>query len=216
MTISPKLVVIDTNCLVRIYFSPLRPILSRSISGYELKTLDGLARELKNLANRSDLAWLSDSVILAEVDAATISLTKLQRDAINLEALGTPSVPGIQQYGNSVLRKEYENKKLRALRTLSLNDAKALAASLVLDAALATDEWPLRLVAEDYDSDNGEPIELLSSVELIELLEREKLITREIRVKTYSDWLKNGEALLRESPEIYRRRFSEDPPTAQG
>lgn len=209
MTNPPKLVLVDTNCLVRIYFSPLRPILSRPVAEYELKTLDGLAKELKNLANRADLAWLSDLVILAEVDAATIHLTKLQRDAINQDALG------IQRDGNAVLYKDYQDRKLRAPRALSLADAKALAASLELNAALATDEWPLRLVSELYDYDNGEPVELLSSVELIELLEREGLITREVRVKTYSDWLKNGEALLRESPEIYRRLFNEAPPTAQ-
>lgn len=210
MTTPPKLVVIDTNCLVRIYFSPLRPILSRVVAGYELKTLEELAKELKNLAYRAELAWLGDEVILKEVDAATIPLTGLQRDVIKQDA------HGIQKYGDSILRKEYEDRKIRTPRKLSLNDAKALAASLELNAALATDEWPLRLIASHYKYDNGQSVERLSSVELIELLEREDLITREIRVKTYSDWLKNGEALLRESPEIYRRLFNEAPPTAQG
>lgn len=210
MTNPSKLVLVDTNCLVRVYFSPLRPILGRPVAGYELKTLDGLASELKNLAQRADLAWLSDQVILQEVDAATVTLTKLQRDAINQDALG------IQKVGNAALYKDFQNKKLQVSRTLSLADAKALAASLELDAALSTDEWPLRLVSELYDYDNGHPVELLSSVELIELLEREGLISREERVKTYSDWLKNGEALLRESAEIYFRLFNEMPPTAQG
>lgn len=209
MSIPSTLVLVDTNCLVRIYFSPLRPILSRSVAGYELKTLGELAKELKNLAHRADLAWLGDRVILDEVDAATVPLTRLQRDAINQDALE------IQKVGNSVLRKDYQDRKLRVLRTLSLADAKVLAASLELDAALATDEWPLRLVAELYDYDNGQAVKLFSSVELIELLEREGLITREIRMKTYSDWLKNGAALLRESPEIYFRLFNEVPPTAQ-
>lgn len=91
-----------------------------------------------------------------------------------------------------------------------------MAACLELKAALSTDEWPLRLVSELYDDDDGEPVQLFSSVELIGLLERDGLITRDVRMKTYSDWLKNGEALLRESPEIYTKLFGEIPPTAQG
>jgi hypothetical protein len=209
MTDPTRLVLVDTNCLVRIYFSPLRPILGRPVAGYELKTLDGLAKELKNLAKRADLAWLSNQVILKEVDAAIVPLTRLQRNAINQDALD------IQKVGNATLYKDFKDRKLRAPRALSMADAKALAACLELNAALATDEWPLRLVSELYDYDNGEPVVLLSSVELIELLERDGLISRDVRVKTYSDWLKNGTSLLRESPEIYFRLFNEAPPTAQ-
>lgn len=210
MTSPTRLVLVDTNCLVRIYYSSLRPILSRPVSGFELNTLDGQAKELNNLTKRADLAWLGDQVILKEVDAATVSLTKLQRNAINQDALD------IQKVGNATLHKEFKDRKIRTPRALSLADAKALAACLELDAALATDEWPLRLVSKLYDYDNGKPVELLSSVELIELLEREGLMSREDRVKTYSDWLKNGENLLRESPEIYFRLFREAAPTAQG
>jgi hypothetical protein len=42
-----KLVVIDTNCLVRIYFSPVRPLLSKPVALHELKTLEEMARELR-------------------------------------------------------------------------------------------------------------------------------------------------------------------------
>lgn len=205
-----KLVLVDTNCLVRIYFSPLRPILGRPVGGFELKTLDGLAYELKNLAKGDDLAWLSDQAILNEVDTATIALSRMQRDAIRRDALG------IQQVGNAALRADYLSRELRVCRKLSFADATALAACLELNAVLSTDEWPLRFVSELYDYDDGDPIQLFSSVELIGLLEREGLITREIRIKTYSDWLKDGTALLRETPQIYTRLFNEAPPTAQG
>lgn len=209
MHATPQLVLVDTNCLVRAYFSPLRPILGRPVAGYELKTLNGLAAELKNLAKRPDLAWLSDHVIVNEVDAATVALTKAQRQAIDQDALD------IQKVGNSALYKDYRDRKLKGLRALSLADSKALAACLELNAALSTDEWPLRLVSEMYDYDNGDPVRLFSSVELIALLEQEGLIDRETRIRTYADWLKNGEKLLRESPAIYFRLFNEAPPTAQ-
>ncbi|MFC0351307.1 hypothetical protein [Undibacterium danionis] len=169
-----------------------------------------LANELKKLAERDDLAWLSNDVILSEVDAAVISLTRKQADTVRLDGLA------IQTYGNSLLYHKYLQDKLRTKRTLSLSDAKALAASLELDAVLCTDEWPLRYVAGHYDYDNGNPVELLSTVHLIALLEKENLISREVRIKTYSDWLKDGTALLRETPEIYVSLFNELPPTAQG
>lgn len=210
MTNPNQLILVDTNCLVRVYFSPLRPILGTAVSGYVLKTLDGLAKELKNLAARNDLAWLSASVILSEVDAATLELSKLQKDAINQDALD------IRRVGNAELQRDYSLKKLKIKRSLSLADAKALAASLELNAALSTDEWPLRLVAGLYDYDDGSPVKLFSSVELIELLERSGLLSREDRIKTYADWLKNGENLLKDSPAIYKSLFGEPPPTAQG
>ena len=209
MNAATQLVLIDTNCLVRAYFSPLRPILGRPVAGYELKTLNGLAAELKNLAKRPDLAWLSDQVIVNEVDAATVTLTKAQRQAIDQDALE------IQKVGNAALYEDYRDRKLKVRRALTLADSKALAACLELNAALSTDEWPLRLVSEMYDYDNGDSVRLFSSVELIALLEHEGLINRETRIRTYADWLKNGEKLLRESPDIYSRLFNEPPPTAQ-
>lgn len=209
MNAAPRLVLVDTNCLVRAYFSPLRPILGRPVAGYELKTLNGLAAELKNLAKRPDLAWLSDQVIVNEVDAATVVLTKAQRQAIDQDAIE------IQKVGNAALYEDCRDRKLKVSRALSLADSKALAACLELNAALSTDEWPLRLVADMYDYDNGDSVQLFSSVELIALLEQEGLINRETRIKTYADWLKNGEKLLRESPDIYSRLFNEAPPTAQ-
>jgi len=209
MATSNKLVLLDTNCLVRVYFSSLRPVLSRPASGYEFKTLAGLAKELKNLAIRPDLAWLSDKVIQSEVDAAVVPLTRAQRQAVE------DDTPAIQKHGNGELLKHCVATSRNHIRTLSRNDAKVLAASLELGAAMATDEWPLRLVAGFYDYDDGKPVELFSSVELIALLEREGLLTRDDRIRTYSGWLKSGENLLAESPEIYQDQFGEKAPTAQ-
>jgi len=56
---------------------------------------------------------------------------------------------------------------------------------------------------------------MFSSVELIALLEKEGLLNEEERKRTYADWLKFGEKLLRESPQIYKSLFGEEPPTGQ-
>lgn len=207
-----KLIVVDTNCLVRIYFSDLRPILGKPVSGYTLKTLSGLAQELKNLASRrGDLYWLTSPIIQTEVEAAAIQLTRAQTKAVD------DGARGIQQFGNGELLRYCQSQQIIKIRALHRNDAKALSAALELGAALATDEWPLRYVADLYDGDDeGNPLQLFSSVELIELLEREGQITRAERIKIYADWLRNGESLLRETPEIYQRLFNEKAPTAQG
>lgn len=207
---SNKFVLVDTNCLVRVYFSPLKPILSRSASGYELKTLKALADEFKNIVQRrAEYAWLDAQEIHDEVDLAVLELTKVQLGEIDQEA------SAIRRQGNGLLQQHCQKQGIN-LRQLSLADAKVLAASLELSIAMATDEWPLRQVASVYGFyDNGMPVELFSSVELIALLEKEGLLTREDRMRIYADWLKFGENLLKDSPQIYFRLFDEHPPNAQ-
>jgi hypothetical protein len=204
-----RLILVDTNCLIRIYFSPLRPILNRSASGYELRTLESLANELKNIARRRDeFAWLGARAIQDDVGLAILPLTKAQTLTIDQEA------SAIQRQGNGILLARCKESRID-VRALSRADAKVLAASLELNTALSTDEWPLRLVAGFYSYDDGNPVKLFSSIELIKLLEDEGLLTRDDRIKTYADWLKFNENLLRDSPEIYFKIFDEAPPTAQ-
>lgn len=208
-TANNKLVVVDTNCLVRVYFAALRPILGQPVAGYQLMTLRELADELKALAARHEFAWLGSKDIVKDVTNAVLPLTRAQQAAIRRDA------PGIRSHGEAELLKHCIAKGLAAGRTLSFKDAKALAAALELQAALATDEWPLRLVAGFYDDDFGEPVELLSSVELLGLLEKQGLLSRDERIKTYASWLKDGAKLLRGSGRLYLELFGEAPPTAQ-
>jgi len=138
-----------------------------------------------------------------------LPLTAAQQQAIYDEAVD------IQKDGNSFLRTYCDGKNID-VRKLSLPDAKVLAAALELKIALATDEWPLRHVVSIYKThDDGTLIEMFSSVELIALLEKEGLLNEEERKRTYADWLKFGEKLLRESPQIYKSLFGEEPPTGQ-
>jgi hypothetical protein len=209
--VSPNtLVLVDTNCLVRVYFSPLRPILGNPVSGYELKTLAELASELKHLGKRNDFAWLKDPVIVKEVDGAVVSLTPTQRAAINQDSAG------ILQYGNSRLSEHCITRGFSAIRALSSADSRILATALELGCAMATDEWPLRFVTEEYDHDDGKPVNLLSSVELLYLLESAGLLSPSDRRKTFIDWLRNGEHLLKGSAAKYSELFSEPAPSAQG
>ncbi|MDE2400189.1 MAG: hypothetical protein KGL90_00800 [Burkholderiales bacterium] len=205
-----KLVVVDTNCLVRMYFSALRPMLGATFSGYILMTLQELADELKNLASNDKHAWLSDQGIQAEVDGAVIKLTRQQEATIKDET------PKVRRYGNAELQRYKDKNNVARPLTLSLADARALTAAIELGAALATDEWPLRLVAGYIQADdNGGYVELLSSVELLHLLEKAGAITKDERVKVYAHWRKSSEALLGDSDARYKALFGEAAPTAQ-
>lgn len=204
-----QLVLVDTNCLVRVYFSSIRPIMNCVISGHELKTLQGLASELKGLARRPEWSWLGEAAIQCEIDKSIVLLSRAQKRAIEEDA------EGIKAFGDAKLHEHCTKHKTRSIKALSLDDAKVLAASLELDAILSTDEWPLRLVSGFYDYDDGGPVKLFSSVDLIHLMEKEGLLSREDRMKTYADWLRWGEQLLKESPNIYLQLFGEIAPTAQ-
>lgn len=205
-----KLVVVDTNCLVRMYFSALRPMLGAEFSGYVLMTLQELADELKKLASNDKHAWLSDQGIQTEVDGAVIKLTRQQQSTIQNEA------PGVRGHGNRMLQRHKEQHNIARPLTLSLADARALTAAIELGAALATDEWPLRLVAGYIQADDaGGYVELLSSVEVLHILEQAGALSRDERVNVYAQWRKSGEALLGDSDTRYKALFGEAAPTAQ-
>lgn len=210
MTSKDKLVVVDTNCLLRLYCSDLRPLVGGTFSGYVLKTLKELAEELKRLAEGDRHAWLSDKTIQAEVDAAVISLTLQQQNTIDTE------VASVRKHGETELRRYKRVNNIRREVGLSMVDARALTAAIELEAALATDEWPLRHVAGYIDADDkGGHVELLSSVDLLHLIESAGCLSREQRINTYATWVKTGEALLRGTAERYLELFGEPPPTAQ-
>lgn len=206
-----KLVVVDTNCLVRLYFSSLRPVLGSAFSGYLLMTLQELANELAHLASNDKHAWLSDKVIQSEVNGAAIQLTASQETSIQKET------HHVRRYGNAELLRYKAKHCIARPLGLSFADARALTVAIELGAALATDEWPLRIVAGYIEADDdGGHVELLSSVELLHLLEMAGAIPKVERVKVYSDWRKNGEALLRGSDTRYCELFGEGAPTGQG
>lgn len=204
-----QLVVVDTNCLVRLYFSPVRPLLSKPVALHELKTLEEMARELRGLASGERHAWLNTPIILDEVNGAVVQLTRAQRRAIEKDT------PAVRKAGQNKLHAHCSKHNTVVQRNLSYVDAFALTASIELKATLATDEWPLRLVAASTDAnDNGDPVQLLSSIELLSFVEREGLCTREERIKTYLEWAVYDE-LTPDSPRSYKRLFGEGPPKRQ-
>ena len=206
----PKIVVVDTNCYVRLLHSPLRPVLGKVVSGHKLMTTVDLAAEtLGNGGLGGRQAWLASAEVQAELTGATLKFrepktSRLAEDANNFRRIG-----------NAILRKECETKGI-LIRTLSIVDARAWAAAALLNGVLATDEWPLRLVTSRVDvDDDGNRLALFSSIDLVHLLEQAGAMTPPQRVDLMRSWKLSGEALHREADDDYRRLFGEVPPDAQ-
>ena len=80
---------------------------------------------------------------------------------------------------------------------------------------LATDEWPLRLVAGQCELDDGSRARLFSSLDLLRLLEIAGAITPVQRRDIVRRWIREGEHLMRDWAQSYRALFNESPPTVQ-
>jgi len=206
----PKIVVVDTNCYVRLLHSPLRPLLGTVVSGHKLMTTVDLAAEtLGNSGLGGRQAWLASADIQADMGGATLKFREPKSSRVADEA------NAFRRTGNAILRKDCEAKGI-FVRTLSIVDARAWAAAAILNGVLATDEWPLRLVSTRVDvDDDGNKLGLFSTIDLVHLLEQAGALTSAQRVDLMRSWRLSGEALHREADDDYRRLFQDDPPDAQ-
>lgn len=200
----PKKIIIDTNCYIRLYCSQVRPILGYEFGGYQLFTITEL--KLETDLNTDVIArnpWMANVDIQAELKSACLKLREPKKSNIAVVANTT------RKLGNLLLQKYCKDQNTERLRTLSAADCAALATADVLDACLATDEWPLRLVAENTE------IELFTSVGILHLMEYAKSLTKQGRIETVRSWCLNNEALHRDWKKEYRQLFGDEPPDAQ-
>jgi rRNA maturation endonuclease Nob1 len=202
----PTIVVVDTNCFIRLLFSPLRPILGSTFCGYKLVTLVELKNEVgpgTEVAERNP--WLLDEAVQKELDDNCLAVREPKKTNIREQA------KHFRSEGNALLRKLCAAKGLNQVRELSSADAKALATAQVLDAALATDEWPLAHVATEA----SDVQEVLTSLSLVGLIERDGKISRSERIDLVASWVKSGEKLPQDWAAKYRQLFGEEPPDGQ-
>jgi len=171
-----------------------------------LSELANEARDGSGLVERN--GWLSASDIQHDIQAAVFKLSPAKQVEY------TELAKDFLEVGDDVLRRYCTEKGIK-VRNLSLADAKAIAVATDLGAILATDEWPLRLVASFVEMDDGKRTQLFSSLDLLQLLELEQKITSEERIAVVRDWLRAGEHLLDSWRGDYQRLFKEAPPSAQ-
>jgi|TARA_B100001105_G_scaffold193316_1_gene157363 hypothetical protein len=206
MPAKPTIVVVDTNCFIRLLFSPLRPVLGATFGGYLLMTLADLVGECgpgTEVAERHP--WLLEPDVQAELQKNCLKLREPKKtDMANL-------AKQFRSNGNSRLRKHCEAKKLKKIRELSRADVNALAAAQVLGGPLATDEWPLTMVANEQ---SDVPL-VLTSVAIVHLIEKDGKISREQRIEVVANWVKHGEKLPDDWRDQYKALFGEEPPDGQ-
>jgi hypothetical protein len=206
MPVTPKLVIVDTNCYVRLYQSSVRPILNSVVGGYRLMTLTELRLEADM---NSDVVarnpGMSAADIQAELTKACLKLREPKKESVRTGA------KLMRKQGDEFLAKYCAEHKTDKVRSLSLADSRALSAVDVLGAALATDEWPLTEVAKTLSPD----LELFTSVGLLFLMEKSGTLSAAQRHDTVRSWCVTGELLPRDWQDEYRALFGCEPPNAQ-
>lgn len=203
----PKLVVVDTNCYVRLYLSPVRPILGSTFGGYKLMTLSELKLESGPGTRLSEAyPFLAAEDIQRELDAACLRIREPKKSRID------KLLTSMMKRGNRFLAQHYVDAKLLVLREISAADARALASAEVLDASLATDEWPLAFAAKKLGFPESE---LLDTLDVLSLMEKSGGITADERRETVRTWGGYGEELPHAWAKKYRNLFGEPLPTGQ-
>jgi hypothetical protein len=203
---APKFVIVDTNCYVRLYLSPVRPILGSAFGGYKLVTLSELKLESGPGTRISEqYPFLSAGDIQSELDAACLKLRNPKHGRI--EKL----LPNAMSRANKYLKKYYEDNNLLVLRQISKADARALVTADVTGGALATDEWPLQLAAKHL----GYPDELMDTLDVLHLMEKSEGITADQRRETVRTWGAYREEMPHGWDKKYRALFGESVPGGQ-
>ena len=206
-----RFLLVDTNCFLRIYQSPLRPILGADVGGFSIRTLTDLVNEFRNGGRlQVEYAWANADIDAAVNAGAVLVLNADQITAVQYE------LSFVKPFGNALLERYCTDRpKPISIKSLSTNDAKLIATAMVLEAVIATDEWPMTHVVADLIQDDEREIEIWNSFDLLNLLETHDQITPEDRRNTVKSWMRNGEALPRNWEAQYRRLFNEPAPRLQ-
>jgi len=205
-----KILLIDTNCFIRLYFSPLLPLLGTEVAGYVLLTLDCLIDEFLNSSRLvTQYPWISEEPRISDLNKAKLNLRKPTRTRVQTHS------DEIRPYAKSLLELYCQQRQITT-RVLSSRDLELLATTVTLKGAMATDEWPLRHVAEDLMDDPEEyDFELFNSLEVLHLLEKNAKLTPDERRATVKSWLQNMEMLLKNWEIDYERLFNEPSQTVK-
>lgn len=116
---------------------------------------------------------------------------------------------------NAILKAHCEAQGI-TLRRLSQADATVWAYAQHTKSSIATDEWPLQLVCARIPfDDDGNYIQMMSSVHILHILEADGRLTPEQRWNTMRQWRVEDERLHRDADREYLHLFIEAPPTAQ-
>lgn len=204
-----RLVLVDTNCFLRIYQSSLRPILGAEVESFSIRTLTDLVDEFRRGKRLQDqYAWANDDIDAAVNAGAILTLDDHEKRKMLEER------ELLKLYGNALLERRCVEQSI-SVRSLSTSDATLIATALVFDAVIATDEWPMTYVIQDLIDEDDRNIEIWNSLDLLHLLERAGNISAQERCETVKSWIRYGEALPRGWERQYESLFNEPVPRLQ-
>jgi rRNA-processing protein FCF1 len=206
----PRLILVDTNCFLKLYQSPIRPFLGRVIGSHRLVTMNAMVNEFMRSERLQDIyAWLSSQIGAdLKLEGAILELNDEQAKTVkeNFDSHGS--------YASTLLEEYCAQEKTQLKRSLSRSDLELLATAISLETLVATDEWPLKLVIDDLASapEEGYNLGAINSVEVLGLFEKHGAISAEQRKQIVRSWLQYGEILPRDWRDVYQELFGEPGP----
>ncbi|RAE00986.1 hypothetical protein DN582_17050 [Burkholderia multivorans] len=205
----PRLLLVDTNCFLRIYHSSLRPFLGTNVGGYRILTLGSLLEEFRQSPRLGrEYAWVAADLAAEEVNGALPDLPDHDREDVAME------VRQLRPYAKAYLERHCAREGIPP-KSLSSRDLELLATAAVFEAVIASDEWPLKLIVEDLTSEDDYQIEIITSLHVLHMLEQAGCFDASERRNTVTSWLRCDEKLPRAWRELYQQLFGELAPTLQ-
>ena len=204
-----RIVLFDTNCFIKLYQSPVQPFFGDIDNVYRLLTLGSLINEFFTSPRlKTEYAWLQSTVRNEDRTKIELHLTPAELESIN------EIMVEHRDYVDDVLDSYCQNHGVKVSRRLSENDLRLLATAIETKSYIATDEWALAVVVNDLmlEPEEGYEIGILTSIDIISVLEEAKKLTSVQRVDTVKSWLRSGEILRRDWSEQYRDHFNEVAP----
>jgi hypothetical protein len=200
-----RFVLVDTNCFLRLYQSPVIPLLGQDIGGYRLLTLECLIDEfLQNQDLVRNYRWVTDKPIIDDLKRAKLKLSGINQRKVQVDRRE------LKLFADNFLRQHSRKHNLVPPRSLSSRDLELLGTAIVLKGVVATDEWPLTLVCRDLMGDPDYQIGAMNSLDVLRLLESNGALTREDRRQTVDSWLRLREKLPTGWKVQYQLLFGED------
>nr|WP_315473008.1 hypothetical protein [uncultured Undibacterium sp.] len=205
-----RIVLIDTNCYLRLYYSPVKPFLGQIVECHQLLTLTILVDEfLTSPRLKKEYAWLESTVKAEDLKQIVLPLTSFEHASV-LDIMREH-----RDYVDDLLEDYCHEKNILYSKRLSNCDLELLATAIEKEAIIATDEWPLEYVVNDLmaEPDEGYNIGILTSIDILYLLECANKLSHEDTIKTVRSWMQNDEKLPRAWRQRYKTLFREDAPT---
>lgn len=204
-----RFILVDTNCFIRLYCSPIVPLLQQKVGAYQLLTLKALIDEFfESPRLLQDYPWVAKEPKVSDLKNAALRVSGINVRLINEQK------KELRPYADAFLAKYCADRKISPAKRLSSRDLELLAAAVVFRATVATDEWPLALVARDLMQDADDyDIELMNSIDILHLLEANGILEREIRIQTCDSWLRLKEKMPNNWQKQYQALFGEPAPS---